>query len=104
MYSTVRFVSVLLVIVYCDKKSGVAAIREARAVPAPVSVPVPLMTDAATGEKIAFAPLTLRVPLTPKLLLAVSGWVTFESVRLKKLMLASLLIDCEPVPLKLNVP
>jgi len=90
--------------VYCDKKSGVAAIREARAVPVPVSVPVPLMTAAATGERIAFAPLTLRLPLTARLLLSVRGWVTFESVRLKKVMAVPLEILCALVPLKLNVP
>ena len=54
--------------------------------------------------KIAFAPLTLRVPLTSKLLLAVSGCVTFESVRLKNVMLVPLVMLCAPVPLKLNVP
>ena len=78
--------------------------REARAVPVPVSVPVPLMTAAATGERIAFAPLTLRVPLTARLLLSVSGCVTFESVRLKNVMLVPLVMLCAPVPLKLNVP
>lgn len=62
------------------------------------------MTAAATGERIAFAPLTLRVPLTAKLLLSVSGCVTLESVRLKKVMAVPLLMLCEPVPLKLNVP
>ena len=53
---------------------------------------------------MAFAPLTLRVPSTAKLLLAVSGWVTFESVRLKNVMAVPLVILCAPVPLKLNVP
>ena len=103
MYSTVKFVSVLVVIVYCDKKSAVAAIRVTRAVPEPVKVPVPLMTAAATGERIAFAPLTLRVPPTAKLLLAVSGFVVFESVRLKNVIFVPLLMLCAPVPLKLNV-
>src|SRR5215210_2616277 len=79
MYSTVRLVNVLLVIVYCDEKSAVAAVRVTRAVPVPVSVPVPLMIVAATGERIAFAPLTLRLPPTARLLLSVSGWVVFES-------------------------
>src|SRR5262249_27112341 len=78
--------------------------REARAVPVPVSVPVPLMTVAATGERIAFAPLTVRLLLTARLLLSVSGWVVFESVRLLKVIDAVLLILCAPVPLKLNVP
>src|SRR6476661_3924047 len=90
--------------VYCDRKSGVAAMRDARAVPVPVKVPVPLITAAATGEKIAFAPLTLRLPLTAKLLLAVSGWVVLESVRLKNVMFVPLLMLCALVPLKLNVP
>src|ERR1051325_8749241 len=100
MYSTVRLVSVLFVIVYWLRKSAVAAVRVTRAVPVPVSVPVPLMTAAATGLKIAFAPFTFNVPLTPKLLFAVSGWVVFESVRLKKLREKLLLILCVLVPLK----
>ncbi len=66
MYSTVRLVNVLLVIVYCDEKSAVAAMRVTRAVPVPVSVPVPLMTAAATGMKIAFTPLTLRATANRK--------------------------------------
>ena len=45
----------------------------ARAVPVPVRVPVPLMTVAATGNRMAFAPLTLRLPLTARLLLSVNG-------------------------------
>jgi len=90
--------------VYCDRKSAVAAVRDARAVPVPVSVPVPLITAPPTGERMAFAPLTFRVPLTARLLLSVSGFVTFESVRLKKVMLVPLEILCAPVPLKLNVP
>src|SRR5215217_848977 len=101
MYSTVRLVNVLLLIVYCDEKSAVAAMRVTRAVPVPVSVPVPLITAAATGDKMAFAPLTLRVPLTARLLLSVSGFVTFESVKLKKVMLVPLLILCAPVPLNI---
>ena len=104
MYSTVKLVNVLFVIVYCDEKSAVAAMRVTRAVPVPVSVPVPLITVAGTGAKIAFAPLTLRLPLTAKLLLAVSGCVTFESVRLKNVMAEPFVILCDPVPLKLNVP
>src|ERR1044071_4150813 len=104
MYSTVKLVSVLLVMVYCDKKSAVAAVRVTRAVPVPVGVPVPLITAPATGERIAFAPLTLRLPLTARLLLSVSGWVVFESVRLNNVMLVPLLILCALVPLKLNVP
>src|ERR1043166_10008605 len=78
--------------------------REARAVPVPVNVPVPLITAAATGERIAFAPFTFRLPLTARLLLSVSGLVGFESVRLKNVMLVPLLILCALVPLKLNVP
>src|ERR1041385_46510 len=107
MYSTVRLVKVLFVMVYCDEKSAVAAMRVTRAVPEPVNVPVPLMTGAATGAKIAFVPLTLRLPLTAKLLLAVSGWVVFESVRLKNVMPLGALLRlmlCALVPLKLNVP
>src|ERR1041385_2748296 len=104
MYSTVRLVNVLFVIVYCDEKSAVAAVRVTRAVPEPVSVPVPLITVAATGAKIAFAPLTLRLPLTAKLLFAASGCVVFESVRLKIVILVPLLMLWAPVPLKLNVP
>src|SRR5215204_1314535 len=71
--------------------------REARAVPVPVRVPVPLTTAADTGERIAFTPFTVR------LLLIVSGWLTFESVRLKKMMGVLLLMLCELVPLKLTV-
>lgn len=104
MYSTVRFVRVLFVIEYCVEKSAVARVRVTRAVPVPVSVPVPLMIAPATGLKIAFTPLTLSVPLTAKLLFSVSGCVMFESVRLKKVILAVLEILCDPVPLKLNVP
>ena len=104
MYSTVRLVNVLFVIVYCDEKSAVAAVRVTRAVPVPVNVPVPLMTAPATGERIAFTPLTLRVPLTARLLLSVSGWVMFESVRLKNVMFVPFVMLCAPVPLKLNVP
>src|ERR1051325_127391 len=98
------FVSVLFVMVYWFRKSAVAAMRDARAVPVPVKVPVPLITAPATGEKIAFAPFTLRDPLTAKLLFAVSGFVVFESVRLKNVIAVPLLMLCEPVPLKLNVP
>ncbi len=53
---------------------------------------------------MAFAPLTLRLPLTARLLFSVSGWVTFESVRLKNVMAVPLEMLCAPVPLKLNVP
>ena len=62
------------------------------------------MTAPATGERIAFAPLTFRVPFTARLLLSVSGWVTFESVRLKKVMFVPFEMLWAPVPLKLNVP
>ena len=62
------------------------------------------MTVAATGARIAFAPLTFRVPPTFRLLLSVSGCVVFESVRLKKVMSVPLLRLCAPLPLKLNVP
>lgn len=90
-------------IVYCDKKSGVAAIREARATPVPVKVPEPLITAPATGERMALAPFAVRLPLTAKLLLNVSGWVTFESVRLLNVIAVPFEILCVPVPLKLNV-
>src|ERR1700754_316771 len=103
MYSTVKLVRVLFVIVYCDRKSAVAAIRVTRAVPVPVNVPVPIIPAPATGLNIAFVPLTLSEPLTAKLLLAVSGLVMFESVRLKNVMLVPLLMLCAAVPLKLNV-
>jgi hypothetical protein len=39
-----------------------------------------------------------------KLLLAVSGFVTFESVRLKKVIAVPFVMLCAPVPLKLKVP
>src|SRR5690349_19855610 len=90
-------------IVYWFRKSAVAAMRDARAVPVPVNVPVPLITAPATGERIAFTPLTLRVPLTARLLLSVSGFVVFESVRLKNVIAVPLEILCALVPLKLNV-
>ena len=70
----------------------------------PVKVPAPLITAAATGSKIAFAPFTFKVPPTTKLLLAVNGWVVLESVRLLNVMLELLLMLWTPEPLKLKVP
>ena len=103
MYSTVKLVSVLVVIVYWLKKAS-APVRVTRAVPVPVSVPAPLMTEAATGAKIAFAPLTVKVPPTAKLLFTVNGCVTFEFVRLLKVKKLTLVMLCAAEPLKLNVP
>lgn len=84
-------------------KNASAPVRVTRTRPVPVSVPVPpLITAAATGAKIALAPLTFRVPLTAKLLLSVSGCVTLESVRLKKVIELVLVMLCAMLPLKLN--
>ena len=84
-------------------KKESAPVRVTRAVPVPVSVPVPpLITAAATGARIALAPLMFKVPLTAKLLLSVSGCVVLESVRLKKVMALPLVMLCAVVPLKLN--
>ena len=77
--------------------------RVTRAVPVPVSVPVPPITAVATGARVALAPFTLSVPLTLKLLFSVSGFVVFEFVRLKNVIAVPLVILCEPAPLKLNV-
>src|SRR5215204_6507275 len=62
------------------------------------------MTDAATGASVEPAPFMFKVPFTAGLLLIASGWVVFESVRLKKVGDRDPLIDCEPLPLKLIVP
>src|SRR5882762_232119 len=103
-YSTVMLVRVLPpVIAYWVKKES-APVRVTCAVPVPVNAPPPLITAAATGAKIALAPLMFRVPLTAKLLLSVSGCVVLESVRLKKVMALLLLMLCAIVPLKLNKP
>jgi len=48
------------VIVYCDKKSAVAAMRVTWAVPLPVSVPAPLITSAAAGMNVP--PTVIVVP------------------------------------------
>ena len=52
------------VIVYCEEKSAVAAVRVTFVVPLPVSVPAPLITSAAAGVNV---PSTVIVPPTLKL-------------------------------------
>ena len=91
-----------------------AAVRDARAVPVPVKVPAPLITAAATGSKMALAPLMLKVPPTEKLRLLVNGCVVFESVKLLKVRTdvpsapelhvgVPLQIFWEPLPEKMKV-
>ena len=74
-----RFVSVLPAIVYCERKSAVDAVLVTRAVPFPVSVPVPLMTDPAAGTNVTpdamvtFPDaLKLRFELNPLVLLTLT--------------------------------
>ena len=96
-YSTVKFVSVLLAIVYCELKSAVAAVRVTFTVPLPVRVPVPLMMSAAAGAK---EPFTVIVPLALKLpLLEIVPLI----VKLLNVNVPELLMDPE-APLRVIVP
>ena len=72
LYSTVKFVSVLLEIVYWLAKSGVTAVRVTCAVPEPVSVPEPEIISAAAGWKIALE-LIVNAPAAEKLPLALTA-------------------------------
>lgn len=54
----------MVVIVYCELKSAVAAVRVTFTVPEPLSVPAPLMISAAEGVNV---PFTASVPAVAKL-------------------------------------
>ena len=85
VYSTVRLVSVLFVIVYWLAKSAVALVLVTCTVPDPVRVPEPLMTVAAAGVRIVADPFILKVAPTPMFVLTERAADVFESVRLLKL-------------------
>ena len=87
VYSTVKFVSVLLVMVYCDKKSAVAAVLVTCTVPAPVSVPAPEMNTAATG---------IKMPSTINVLPAATGRSLFSVSEAPLLTFQSMLVFVNP--------
>ena|SRR5437660_3826385 len=101
-YSTVRLVNVLLVMVYCELKSAVAAVLVTCTVPLPVSVPAPLTMTAAAGEKTALA-LTVRVPTTLKFVFAETGAPVFVMVKLLNAVSDDPPIVCDAEPLKVTV-
>lgn len=91
-----------MAIVYCDKKSGVEAVRVTCTVPLPVIVPGPLMTIGAVGITTAFA-FTVKLPPTLKLVLAETAAAVLEIVRLLYVLLPETngeraVIDCTPDP------
>src|ERR1051326_2109952 len=95
--------SVLLVIVYCVRKSAVAAVRVTRAVPLPVSVPVPPTITAAAGFRMALA-LMVRFPLVLKFVFAVTAALVLASVRSLKVVVVVPLMVCAEVPFSTTVP
>jgi len=81
----VRFVSVLFVIVYCEEKSAVAAVRVTFTVPLPVSVPPPLRMTNAAGVSVAPAPI-VRLPEELKFRLALKPLVLLTLTLLKAIV------------------
>lgn len=92
----------MFVIVYCELKSAVAAVLVTRAVPLPVSVPVPLTIIAAAGDRTAFA-LMVRVPFAAKFVAAETAAPVFEIVMLLKVVAVEPPMACAAVPLNATV-
>ena len=100
--STVRFVRVLLVIVYWPRKSLVPVARVTFAVPLPVRVPLPPTRTLEAGLRTALA-LTVRLPPVLKLVFAVTGAEVLETVRLLNVVVVLPPIAWADVPLRVTV-